>query len=160
MSHEWMSHVTRMSPYKMLLKESCHACEWVLSSTNGWVMSHMWNCDMTRVWHMWECRVPEYAPCHARHVTQDVTWLSHVTNVGMSCRCVCVMSRTCVSRVKHIIESCNTREWVKSHTCLRHASHVNTSCHTHDWVLRHTWMRHVTHINTSCHTHECVMSHT
>jgi hypothetical protein len=63
---------------------------------------------------------------------------------------------------------CHALERVMSRTKLSHVTHLNESCqkyerlvstHTTEWVTSHIWMSHVTHLNESRHTSEWVTSH-
>jgi len=128
MSHIWMSHVTHMN-------ESCHTSEWVMSHiwmshvthlneschTYEWVMSHIW---MSRVIHLNEsCHRCEWVMSHLRMITFHV-WTHHVTRVNESWhKYEWVMAQIWMSH--------GTCEGVTSRTCMSHVTHMNESCNTH-----------------------------
>jgi len=90
---------------------------------------------------------------HARNLRAlSKSWLSHVTHMKESCHAYEWV-------MLHVNESCHTCEWVLSHIWMSHVTHMNESCHTYERVMSHIWMSHVTYVNESCHTCEWVMSH-
>jgi len=175
MSHEWMSHVTRMNNSCPYANESC-VC-----------VSHMNElCYTLRIWVSHVKHVHE--SCHTYEWVIWNIWMSHVTPVNESCHiCKWVMSHIWMRHVTHMNESCHTHEFVMQHTWMCHITHMNESCfirlairlciavvcfaahahptqmkkpcHTYECVMSHLWISHVTHVKESCHRCKWVTSH-
>jgi len=97
------------------------------------------------------------------------TWIVDVSHDSTMKRLVhtCDMTHSYAWRDSFIRVTCHTNQWVMSRTSMSHVTHVNESCHAHvneschtyRWVMMHTSMSHVTHINESCQAYERDMSH-
>jgi len=136
MSHEWMSHITRMN-------KSCHIY--------GWVMAHIWTSHATRM----------EKSCHTYEWIMSHVGMSHVTLLNESCHTYeWVMSHMWINHIICMNESHHAYERVihtpcHSHTCVSMShykkggekaspmSHTRTKLMSHIHMSRTNLMSHL-----------------
>jgi len=167
MSHEWVSHDTRLSrrlesqwltkethvsvshvsvSHDSHLSESCLTSQWL---TSQWVMTHVSVSHDSLM--IYVCRDVSHDSLRLRRESSTETW---------------VMTHWDVSHDTLRHEWWLTETWVMmwrdSFTCMTwliksNRTRMNEACHTYEWVMSHVWMRFVTRMNESCHAYEWVM---
>jgi len=107
---------------------------------------------------------------YTSHLCFPTTHRSHIWMTRHTFEKKRVVSRTWVSHVTHMNESCHTHMNETHHTYEWHVAHLRESCkwyvtrceckgtrckcQTYDWVMLHIWIRYITHMNDMSHIWE------
>ena len=148
--------VQNLAPSWFILMRPYHTCKWAILSlhaTYGWVVSHMWMSNLTRVnesYHAyrWVMSCLDASPPKSRtELTFEkckaagrviVIWLIYISDMthficGMWHSCVCYDSFMCMIWLFHICAMTHLYVWYDSFICVMWLIHMGDMTHSYVW---------------------------